>query len=121
MTAEPSSPEALPGPEVSADDFDVLVIKHDDAVVVSVRGEIDVATAPRLGTVLAEAIPEAKQRLVIDLHDTTFIDSTALTVFVRAFKQLRRHGAELVLRAPRKNARTVLNVTGLDKVITIES
>lgn len=121
MTAEPSPAQAAPATEADGDNFDVLVVKHDDAVVVSVRGEIDVATAPRLWTVLTEASPEAKRRLVIDLHDTVFIDSTALTVFVRAFKQLRHQGAELVLRSPRANARTVLNVTGLDKVITIES
>lgn len=69
---------------------------------------------------LEEAIPDTRDRLVIDLNDTTFIDSTALAVFVRAFKRLRHNGADLVLRNPNKLARKVLQVTGLDGVMTID-
>lgn len=104
------------------DDFDVLVVTQDDGVVVAtVRGEIDVGNAPRLWDALDEAIGPATSRLVIDLGETAFVDSAALSVFVRAFKRLRHQGAGLVLRSPRANARKVLNITGLDRVFTIEN
>jgi anti-sigma B factor antagonist len=111
----PSLPEG-PGP------FEVLVAAQDgDGLVVSVRGEIDVASAPLLWKAVDEAIQTTTRQLVIDLHETAFVDSTALSVFVRAFKRLRHQGADLILRSPRANALKVLNITGLDTVFTIES
>jgi len=120
MTSTRSAAQPPPA-EVGADSFEVTVVIHDeDDVVVSIRGEIDLGSAPRLWKALDEAIPETKQRFVIDLGNTAFVDSTALAVFVRAFKRLRHRGAELVLRSPRTNVRNVLHITGLDQVIKIE-
>jgi anti-sigma B factor antagonist len=59
------------------------------------------------------------KRLVVDLGGTEFIDSTGLGVLVRALKRLRHHGGELVVRSPRPNARKVLAITCLDRVMTI--
>ena len=117
MTTKRASAQAPPAPEP----FEVLVVRFDHEVVVSVTGEIDVATAPLLSKALAEAGPGTTRRLVIDLHATPFVDSSGLNVFVRAVKRLRHEGAELVLRSPRDNARKVLSVTGLDQVIPIEA
>ena len=82
------------------------------------RGEIDLVTAPILWQRLVEVLPDTK-RLVVDLRDTEFIDSTGLGVLVRALKRLRHNGGDLVLRTPRPNARKVLSLTSLDRVITI--
>lgn len=109
------------GLQERAESFGVLVVSQDgDGVVVSVQGEIDVASAPLLWKAVDEAIDTTTRRLVIDLHDTVFVDSTALSIFVRAFKRLRDQDADLVLRSPRANALKVLSVTGLDTVFTIE-
>jgi anti-sigma B factor antagonist len=100
-------------------DFGVLT-SVDGEVLVAVRGEIDIATAPQLWQALDEAIPQATDRLVVDLARTTFIDSTALAVLMRACKQLRQAGGDLVLRAPSTSARKVLDLSGFDRVMTIE-
>jgi anti-sigma B factor antagonist len=63
-------------------------------------------------------IPDTN-RLVVDLADTEFIDSTGLGVLIRALKRLRHRGGDLVLRSPRPNARKVLKITSLDRVIKI--
>ena len=96
------------------------VERSDGQVVISVRGEVDMASAPSLWQHFEAALPDATQRLVVDLSETTFIDSAALGVFVRAFKRLRHAGADLVLRSPSRSARKVFTVTGLDRVMTIE-
>ena len=93
--------------------------RADGEVIVAVRGEIDVASAPGLWDQLAEAIPDT-QRLVLDLSETQFIDSTALSIIVRALRRLRHGGGDLIIRSPRPNARKVFNITGLDRVLTIE-
>jgi anti-sigma B factor antagonist len=95
------------------------VVRADEEVIVAVRGQIDIASAPELWDQLTEVIPDTK-RLVLDLGETEFIDSTALSVIVRALKRLRHGGGDLVIRAPRANARKVFKITGLDRVLTIE-
>jgi anti-sigma B factor antagonist len=107
------------GPGIDPEPFAVEVTRGDAEVVLAVRGEIDLVTAPTLWESLADAIPDTK-RLVVDLRDTQFIDSTGLGVLVRALKRLRHHGGDLVLRSPRPNARKILSMTCLDRVITIE-
>lgn len=106
-------------PGVDPELFSAEVTNADDEVVVAVRGEIDLVTGPMLWDRLADLIPDTK-RLVIDLRNTEFIDSTGLSIFVRALKRLRHAGGDLILRSPRRNARKVLNLTGLDRVMTIE-
>ena len=99
--------------------FSAEVTKGDGEVVVAVRGEIDIVTAPALWEALVDVIPDTT-RLVVDLSETAFIDSTGLGVLVRALKRMRHGGGVLVLRGPRPNARKVLNITGLDRVMAIE-
>jgi anti-sigma B factor antagonist len=106
------------GTGVDPELFAAEVTKGDGEVVVAIRGEIDLVTAPVLWESLVEVLHETK-RVVLDLRDTEFIDSTGLGVLVRALKRLRHHGGDLVLRSPRRNARMILNVTGLDRVMTI--
>lgn len=98
--------------------FSVEVTRSDGEAVVAVRGEIDLVTAPVLWESLVEFVAEPN-RVMLDLSQTEFIDSTGLGVLVRALKRLRHHGGDLVLRAPRPNARKVLSITSLDRVITI--
>ncbi len=57
--------------------------------VVAVRGEIDLFTAPELKQVLAESIEAGRNRIIVDLTETTFLDSTALGVLIGAVKRLR--------------------------------
>lgn len=104
---------------VNPEPFSVQVTSGDGEVVVFVRGEIDIISGPMLWERLAEAIPDTK-RLVLDLRDAEFIDSSGLSIFVRALKRLRHGGGDLILRSPRPNARKVFNITGLDRVMTIE-
>jgi anti-sigma B factor antagonist len=109
------------GADLNPEDLEIQVTSTDGEVVVSVRGEIDMATAPSLWKELTELIPDVQKRLVIDLADTRFIDSTGMGVFVKAFERLQHDGAELVLKSPNNSARKVLNLTGLDKVLIVES
>ena len=119
--AEPvPQPPLAGGTEPFLVDFDTRVGRLDGEVIVTVLGEIDMASGPLLWECLARTIPDAERRLVIDLAGTTFIDSTGLALFARAHQRLRRGGAELMLRAPNSSARLVLHITGLDQVITIE-
>jgi anti-anti-sigma factor len=73
---------------------------------------------------LREAISAAldgEGKVIVDLHGVTFIDSQGLKVLVDAYKRAQPSRAErLVLRAPRPQARKVLEITGLADRLPIE-
>ena len=93
----------------------------DDRHVVAVRGEIDLFTAPDLKTTLLGAIDAGKSRIVVDLSDTTFLDSTALGVLIGAVKRLRsREGALAIVNTDENIAKT-FEITGLDQIFTISA
>jgi anti-sigma B factor antagonist len=105
---------------VPAEDFGVDIAMNDGHTVISVRGELDMATAPGLWEKLAQALPQVRGDLIIDLAETRFIDSTGMGVFVRAFKRLQQGGARLVLRSPNNTTRKVIELTGLGSVLVVE-
>jgi anti-sigma B factor antagonist len=87
--------------------------------VLAVRGEIDLFTAPELKQVLAESIEAGRIRIIVDLTETTFLDSTALGVLIGAVKRLRsRHGALAIVNIDENIAKT-FEITGLDQIFTI--
>jgi anti-sigma B factor antagonist len=92
-----------------------------DRHVVAVRGEIDLFTAPELKQKLTDAIEGGKSRIVVDLTETSFLDSTALGVLIGAVKRLRsREGALVIVNIDQNIAKT-FEITGLDQIFTILS
>ena len=91
----------------------------DDRHVVAVRGEIDLFTAPELKQKLTDAIEAGKSRIVVDLSETTFLDSTALGVLIGAVKRLRSRDGALVIVNTDQNIAKTFEITGLDQIFTI--
>src|SRR5256714_12504662 len=87
--------------------------------VVAVRGEIDLFTAPELKSALSEAIESGHTRIVVDLTDTTFLDSTALGVLIGAVKRLRSRDGALVIVNVDQNIAKTFEITGLDQIFMI--
>src|SRR4051794_19910622 len=87
--------------------------------VVAVRGEIDLFTAPELKQQLTDAIEGGKTRIVVDLTQTTFLDSTALGVLIGAVKRLRTRDGALVIVNVDQNIAKTFEITGLDQIFTI--
>ncbi len=91
----------------------------DDGHVLAVRGEVDLFTAPDVKAALGAAIDAGRTRIVIDLTETIFLDSTALGVLIGAVKRLRaRHGALAIVNVDANIAKT-FEITGLDQIFTI--
>jgi anti-sigma B factor antagonist len=96
-------------------DFPVAdVSETGDAVVVRLAGELDLYTAPAVRAALLESIERRPARLVVDLADVTFIDSTALGALVEARARVGTKDG-LVLAAPGLEARRALEVSGLHR------
>jgi anti-sigma B factor antagonist len=87
--------------------------------VVAVRGDLDLFTASGLKEVLAEAIEAGRIRIIVDLAETTFLDSTALGVLMAALKRLRSHSGALAIVNLNENLTTIFKITALDQTFTI--
>jgi anti-sigma B factor antagonist len=101
-------------------DFGLVDEAVDDTThVVSLRGEIDAVTAPRLGSRLFGLAGEGKRAVVVDLSDVTFMDSTGIGVLLNALHLFTvRHG-KLVLVCPTERVMRPFQITGLAGHLTI--
>ncbi len=89
--------------------------------VVAASGEVDLYTAPELERALAGPLAEGVTQLVVDLSEATFVDSTALHVFLRAAGQLDREAGELIVVVPDPNVRKVFEITGVGRFFSVVS
>jgi anti-sigma B factor antagonist len=97
----------------------VEVLPDEEVHAFNLRGELDQASAPELREPLVEAIDSGATRVLIDLSDCGFIDSTGLSVLVRAQQQLlaEGNGRRLVICCPDEDVRRLLEITGLDRAM----
>jgi anti-sigma B factor antagonist len=92
---------------------------HDGWTVVVARGPLDVATAPRLQQVLAEAQVADGARVAVEVSGVEFVDAIGVGVLVGAHVRARLTGGAFVLVAPTERLRDLLDRTDLDSVLTL--
>jgi anti-sigma B factor antagonist len=88
-----------------------------DWAIVAVNGEVDLATAPALHEALTSAC-DAHARVILDLSAVSFMDSTGLSVLIRAYKRSRDDGRELRMVVPGERILRLLQATKLDELFT---
>ncbi len=89
------------------------VRQDGEAVLISVSGELDLASAPALEAELGR-LPAAGVRLVVvDLRRLEFMDSTGLSIIVRAHQRLGQDGCELGLVTGPPQVQRLLDLTGV--------
>ena len=74
--------------------------RTDGYELLTVEGELDIATAPRMLGVLNEAIAEMSAPLVVDLSDVVFMDSTGLALLMNARARVVRQGQGFAIICP---------------------
>jgi anti-anti-sigma factor len=97
-------------------EFGVSLVRLTDAIVLYVRGEVDVATAPALRTAIAEAMEARSKVLVIDLLGVTFLASAGLLVLVEA---AATGVCEVRVVAVGRECLRPIKLTGLDAVLSM--
>jgi anti-sigma B factor antagonist len=90
-------------------DFTVTKAESDGATIVSVAGEVDLATAPEL----RDALMSAPGDLTVDLAAVSFMDSTGLGALVAARKHTTREGHRFEVRNESELIEHTMKLTGL--------
>ena len=94
------------------------VARDGTALIVRLAGEVDLYNAEVVRAALLDSAAEEPDRLVVDLSDLEFIDSTGLGVFIEARTRLPDRRAFL-LAAPAFETRRALQVSGLDRHLPV--
>ena len=90
-----------------------------NAYVVSVTGDLDLATAPQLRDELARAVAEGGTEIVVDLVRVPIVDSVALGVLVEASKRTKARGGVLRVVCDDRRIARIIEITGLDRVLRL--
>jgi anti-sigma B factor antagonist len=92
----------------------------EDLAILVVGGEVDFEVSPQLKARMMRAIKAGRRRLVLDLSDVTFIDSTAIGVIAGAVEKLdEAGGGSLAIVCTHEKVMQIFEITGLDSVITV--
>jgi anti-sigma B factor antagonist len=100
-------------------DFTVVSPAGSCECVVRARGEVDIYTGPSLRDVLRDALATGASKVIIDMTDVSFIDSSGLSVIIGAHKKAEDGGIELVLQGPTARVVRLLELTGLNRVLNV--
>lgn len=103
------------------DDVHVEDASPDVAIVV-IGGEVDFEVSPQLRAHIMRAIKSGKRRLILDLSDVTFIDSTAIGVLAGAVERLDESGGgSLSVVSSHEKVIQIFEITGLESVISVHA
>lgn len=91
----------------------------DGRCVMTLAGEVDIYTAPRLKESLVEQIEGGCRDIVVDLEGVGFIDSSGLGVLVGGLRRAKESSGSIRLVCSRDNVLKIFRITGLDKVFPI--
>ncbi|RKN48569.1 STAS domain-containing protein [Micromonospora endolithica] len=102
--------------------FTVTYAEHDDGGAhLLLTGELDMSTVPELTAALDRSFATGARRILLDLTDLTFCDSTGIAAFVRGDNRAAAEGGWLRLTGATGRVDRVLRVTGLADVLGHDS
>jgi anti-anti-sigma factor len=96
--------------------FSVRTEQHGEAAVVVPTGELDLATAPALEEALGQAFASGAVRVVLDLRELEFIDSSGLRTLLTARRRAEEAEAQFSLVAGHRGLERTLEIAGVHKV-----
>jgi anti-sigma B factor antagonist len=102
-----------------AEEVVTSMARAEDTITVSLHGEVDVLTVDQVRVALAEAIADGPKRIVVDLADLSFIDSTGLGALVFGFHRTRDAGIGFRLAHPTRGVHQILVLSGLLEVVEL--
>ncbi|MEE6307780.1 STAS domain-containing protein [Plantactinospora veratri] len=97
--------------------FSVRHVVHSKLVRLHLGGELDITTAPTLSAEIDELVDDGHRRLLVDLAELTFCDSSGLAAFVRGDDRAAARGGWLRLTGATGRVERVLRISGLDDLL----
>lgn len=90
-----------------------------DAIVLTPKGDVDMAKSPLLRKAIGDAMKPAPARLVLDLSAVSYMDSSGLATLVEALQNSRKSNVTLALCALTPRVRSILEIARLNTVFSL--
>ncbi len=87
------------------------------ATIVRLDGRLDLVTAGEAKQRMVDAVEGGQKRLVVDMGNVDFVDSSGLGAIVGVLKAARQAGGDLRIACPTSQFRSILELTMLDRVL----
>lgn len=85
--------------------------------VLKLDGKLNMVSAPQLREQIHSAVAAGNARVVVDLTEVDFIDSSGLGALINGLKSTRQAGGDLRIVAPTEQVQLVLELTNIDRVL----
>jgi anti-sigma B factor antagonist len=106
--------------QVVGPDLVLTTQTEDGASVIAIKGELDAYTAPAVEELIGKLLSEHTTKIVLDLSETGFLDSSGLRAILTAHRRLGSEQGSLTLRSPSEPVTRLLEITGLSDHFTVE-
>lgn len=100
-------------------ELDISTERDGGVCAVTVKGEVDVYTSPKLKEQLVTGMQDDCSLMIVSLDGVGFIDSSGLGVLVGGLRRMKESGGDFRLVCTREQVLKILRITGLDKVFPI--
>ena len=92
---------------------------RNDTIILHAVGDIDLSCSPILRSQLIKAQAEKPAKLIVDLSEVSYMDSSGVATLVEALKSARNAGTSLVICGLQERVRSIFEIARLDIVFTI--
>jgi len=101
-------------------DMQINLEEKNGISILRITGDIDINTSPDMKKFFDEGIGKDKSKVVIDLKDVGYVDSSGLATLVEILKSMRAYGGALKLSGLSSKVKGLFEITKLDKLFDIK-
>lgn len=92
-----------------------------DVTIFDLSGTLDTNTSPQAEARINESLEKETKKMIIDLDQTKYVSSAGLRVFLGTAKRMMANSGTLILAAPNKIVKEILQVSGFDTIIEVRN
>ena len=107
------------GPHMRGLEISQATLPDADWAVLAVAGEVDLATVPELEHAIKDVLDESTSNLVVDLSNTSFMDSTGLRVLIMADREFKDEERSLAILVKPGPISRLLDVSGMQELLRV--
>jgi len=93
--------------------------KTPEATIVVLVGDVDLHHSPALHSTLIDVTSERPKKLVLDLREVPYMDSSGVGTMVEVFRRVSAYKGKMVLFGLNSRVRSVFEITKLDRFFTL--
>ncbi|MET9735699.1 STAS domain-containing protein [Streptomyces sp. NPDC006458] len=94
-------------------------VLREDAVLLTVAGDLDAATATELQHHLANQLHHGRRHFLLDIRDVPFMDSSGMNIILRVYQEVRDDLGGVYVISPTPAVRRVLDLTGVSLTVPL--